>query len=192
MRDELARVGVTSFTFWDGVVVPADRAAFLAERFPGATLTNTLTHGTLGVHLAFISLCAYLADTGAPMALVLEDDVEFLGDQAAFKAVQWEQIAAAYTTKDWVFLHWYSHDPVGMYAQLVMPKGARRMRTEAVAMLNRDTAIDLSFHCLNAFDHGNLYRDATRGLFRHRSADHSEKYELNQLHNGKTGDNIGR
>lgn len=66
------------FAFWDGVVVPADRDAYLESAFPGADIArrNTLTHGTLGCLMAYLALCRRLASPEWPAeeTLVLEDD----------------------------------------------------------------------------------------------------------------------
>ena len=188
---ELARIGVgaSDFRFWDGTLVPDDRDGYLDARFPGAAVVNDLTHGTLGCLMSYVELCTHLADTGSPAALVLEDDVEFMGTRADFEAVDWDALLRAYASKEWVFLHWYSHLPNATQAQLVTPAGAARMRREALSMVNRDAPIDIALHCDRAFDAGDMLRDTGRALFNHLYDPRtSDKFLLNQFHNSTTSD----
>ena len=188
---ELARIGVEAdeFRFWDGVLVPEDRDGFIESRFPNQPIANDLTHGTLGCLMSYIDLCAHLASTGVPAALVLEDDVEFMGTRADFEAVDWDDLLRRYAAKEWVFLHWYSHLPNATQAQIVTLAGARRMTREAVSMINRDAPIDIALHCDRAFDSGDLMRDTGVALFNHLyDRNTSDKFIINQIRNGTTDD----
>lgn len=192
---ELARIGlgVTDFCFWDATLVPPDRDAYLYDRFPNIPITNDLTHGTLGCLMSYIELCTHLANTGSPSALVMEDDVEFMGSRADFEIIDWDVILRTYADKDWAFLHWYSHLPNATQAQIVTPAGAQRMKREAVSMLNRDAPIDIALHCDRAFNTGDLLRDTGKALFNHLyDPATSDKFLVNHHHNGKTGDHRSR
>ena len=70
---------------------------------------------------------------------------------------------------------------------------AKRMRREAVSMLNRDAPIDIALHCDRAFNSGDLMRDTGKALFNHLyDPATSDKFLVNRHHNGTTGDHRNR
>lgn len=194
---ELARIGAT-FTFWDGVVVGRDTtpAAYLAREFPGADVRNTLNHGTLGCLMAYLHLCRHLASdaAGADATLVLEDDVEFLGDARAWAAFDWDGFRERYGERDWTFLHWYSHLPNATQAQVITRRGAQRVWSRAVEVLNTDEPIDIAIHCRKLFDHADLFQDTGRALFNHlfdpRNPRTSDKFIVNAACTGTVADHM--
>lgn len=193
---ELARIGVTP-TFWDGIMIPHDRDAYLAAQFPGAAIRNTLTHGTLGCLMAYLLLCKRLGggDDSPNDTLVLEDDVQFLGGAGDWAAFDWDAFRARYGERDWTFMHWYSHQPNATQAQVITRRGAQRVWARAVEVLNSDEPIDLAIHIEKMFDHADYFADTRRALFNHLfnpmdPLQTSEKYIVNATVNGTIDDHL--
>lgn len=184
------------FTFWDGVLVPADAEGRrqLIRDAGGDPDGVTLVDGTLGCLLAHVGLWRHLADgANTEVAMVLEDDV-MCNSAVDFRSLD---VDALMKNHDYCFLHMYPCRPTGAQAQLITPAAARLLTLNASAILAKNSPVDLMVWMNLPKSVSLRIGDAYRGghgawLFRHASnyddVSHSERMQINLERNRCTTD----
>jgi len=193
------------YRFWDGVRVPADaagRQGLLRSLAPGLDASRvTLTDGTLGTLLAYVTLWRHLAyeeEEGSGGALVLEDDVVCNPGVDVARALADADALAGQLRGDYCFLHWYPCRPTGAQAQIVTRKAARMLADHTQAVLEKNSPVDLMLweNCAVAdLAIGNAYGVTGTWLFRHASdygdEAQSERMRINRERHRTAADTVG-